>query len=171
MKLPVSQTEGHEGKSLEFDLDNERLILFDEEGQPVRSVDWAAVCGFVRASGYAPPRTYTRADPRVTLAVKVRYNTSEGRQIEGITSGLSAGGLFIEASEPLPRGSELKMRFTLPDHPWEPIATEGKVAWIRTRTERIVLLPGMGLMFTDISPEDRKRVEELIAALNRATAR
>ena len=71
---------------------------------------------------------------------------------------------------PLPKGTELEVEFLLPDNPWERIKARATVTWVRRKTERYVLPPGMGLVFTDITPEARKKVEELVVALNRATS-
>ncbi len=45
------------------------------------------------------------------LAVVLLY---EGREIPGRTINLSLGGLFISAAEPLPYGTQAKIRLTLP---------------------------------------------------------
>jgi uncharacterized protein (TIGR02266 family) len=104
------------------------------------------------------------------LAIRVRYTTPEGKQFDSLTGGIGGGGLFIESSTPLPQGTELAVEFALPDRPWEKLKAKAKVAWTRNKPERYLLFPGMGVQFTDIAPEARAQVLELVNALNRNRA-
>jgi len=107
-----------------------------------------------------------RAHPRAPLAIKVRYATQDGKQFESITGGIGGGGLFIESGTPLPVGSEVTVDFSLPDRPLERVKAKARVAWIRKKPERYLLFPGMGVQFTDIPPQARQQVIDLVAALN-----
>ena len=171
MKLPVSGTEGCEGNSLEVDSEKETITLLDGHDTLVGTVTWEQIVDFVQASQEKTLAKNARTHARARLAIKVHYQTPEGKQFESLTSGIGAGGLFIETSVPLPRGADIGVEFLLPDNPWERIKANAKVAWIRRKTERYVLPPGMGLMFTDITAEDRRKIEELVKALNRARER
>lgn len=167
MKLPINATEGHQGKSLEVDCDLETITLLDEQGQTVGSISWESVVRLIKTSGEDQAFLNSRNYPRAPLAVKVRYATKDGKKFESLTGGLGGGGLFIESSSPLPQGSELTIEFSLPDRPAERLSARARVAWVRTKPERYLLFPGMGVQFTDIEPDARQRLEELVMALNR----
>ena len=167
MKLPITTTEGHQGKVLQLDCDSETVALLDERGQLVGSVSWAALVKFITASSDDKSFLNSRNHPRAPLAVKVRYTTKEGKKFESLTGGLGGGGLFIESSSPLPRGSELELEFSLPDRPSDRVTAKARVAWVRNKAERYLLFPGMGIEFTDIESAAQKRLEDLVVALNR----
>lgn len=167
MRLPINATEGHRGKSLEVDCDLETITLLDERGQMVGSISWSSVVKLIKTSGEDQAFLNSRDHPRAPLAVKVRYATKDGKKFESLTGGLSGGGLFIESSSPLPQGSELTIEFSLPDRPEEHLSASARVAWVRTKAERYLLFPGMGVQFTDIEPDARRRLEDLVVALNR----
>lgn len=168
MKLPINATEGHQGKSLEVDCDLETITLLDEQGQMVGSISWGSVVKLIKTAGDEEAFINSRDYPRASLAVKVRYMTKEGKKFESLTGGLGGGGLFIESSSPLPQGSELNIEFSLPDRPGETLVARARVAWTRTKAERYLLFPGMGVQFTEIEPDARQRLEELVKALNRS---
>ncbi len=167
MKLPINATEGHQGKSLDVDCDLETITLLDEQGQTVGSISWGLVVKLIKNSTDDQAFLNSRNHPRAPLAVKVRYATKDGKKFESLTGGLGGGGLFIESSSPLPQGSELSMEFSLPDRPRESLSARARVAWTRTKAERYLLFPGMGVQFTEIEPEARRRLEDLVMALNR----
>ncbi len=167
MKLPVHTTEAHQGKTLELNCDQETITLTGLKGESLGTVTWGSVIDYIQASkGQTGPRHF-RTRPRTSLAIKVRYSTPDGRHVEGLTGGIGGGGLFIESSEPLPIGTTIAVEFVLPDHPAERLHASGRVVWIRTRPERQLLFPGMGVEFTDISQEVSQRVVDLVTALNR----
>jgi uncharacterized protein (TIGR02266 family) len=87
-----------------------------------------------------------------------------------LTGGIGGGGLFIESSTPLPPGTKLNLEFALPDRPSEKFTARAKVAWARTKPERYLLFPGMGVQFTEIDDGAQQRLIELVNALNRARA-
>jgi type IV pilus assembly protein PilZ len=64
----------------------------------------------------------------------------------------------------------LKIEFALPDRPSQKFETRAKVAWTRSKPERYLLFPGMGIQFTDIDPEAQARLIDLVASLNRTRA-
>ncbi len=167
MKFPINATEGHQGKSLEVDCNVETITLYDEQGQMVGSISWGSVVKLIKTLGDDQQFLNSRDHPRAPLAVKVRYATKDGKHFESLTGGLGGGGLFIESSSPLPQGSELTIEFSLPDRPGEHLAAHARVAWVRTKAERYLLFPGMGVQFTEIEPDARRRLEDLVMALNR----
>ena len=168
MKFHVSTTAGHEGKVLEMNTNQEVVMLHGATGTLLGALSWGAVIEQILAGDDDVRFAHARAHPRAPLAVKVRYTTPEGKQFESLTSGIGAGGLFIESSAPLAPGTELSVEFSLPDHPWEKHKAKAKVAWTRTKPERHLLFPGMGVQFTNIDEKARKELVELVEALNRS---
>ncbi|HKP00566.1 MAG TPA: PilZ domain-containing protein [Nitrospiraceae bacterium] len=169
MEFFVTTTEGHEGKVLEMNADQEVVMLHSAEGALLGALSWRMVIEQILAGSDDDARfTHVRSYPRATLAVKVRYTTREGKQFESLTGGIGAGGLFIESSSPLAPGTELSVEFALPDRPWEKHKATAKVAWTRNKPERHLLFPGMGVQFTHIDEKAREELVELVDALNRS---
>ena len=86
---------------------------------------------------------------RRTIRVLVDYVSNQGVQRDYATT-LGAGGLFLECEEPLPSGSELKLRFRLPESD-ELHEIPGRVVWTRegSHSEGAHRTPGMGIQFSD----------------------
>ncbi|HET8579795.1 MAG TPA: PilZ domain-containing protein [Nitrospiraceae bacterium] len=168
MKLQVTASEAHQGKALEIDYDQETITLLSAKGDQVGTVTWSSIIDYIESADVQDGSRHVRAHPRAPLAVKVRYATQDGKQFESITGGIGGGGLFIESGAPLPVGSEMTVEFALPDRPLERLKAKARVAWVRKKPERYLLFPGMGVQFTDIPPQDRQHVMDLIAALNRS---
>ncbi len=168
MKFPVTETDGHIGKTLEVNQEQETLLLHDQKGALLGTLSWLDVIERILSSDDDARFAHARAHPRAPLAVKVRYTTPEGKQFDSLTGGIGGGGLFIESSTPLAPGTELAVEFALPDRPWEKHKAKAKVAWTRNKPERYLLFPGMGVQFTDIDTKVRKELVELVTALNRS---
>lgn len=170
MRFSITTTPGHAGKSLEIDVDREQINVYGATGQLLGSVTWASVVDRVDATDEDVRFAHSRAHPRAPLAVRVRYTTPEGKQFDSLTGGIGGGGLFIESSAPLAPGTELSVEFSLPDRPWEKHHAKAKVAWTRSKPERYLLFPGMGVQFTEIQPESRSQLVDFVNALNRNRA-
>jgi uncharacterized protein (TIGR02266 family) len=168
MKLPVIMTEGHAGKVLEMNADQEMVTLRGATGELLGTLSWGTVIEQILASDDDTRFAHVRSHPRAPLALKVRYTTPEGKQFDSLTGGIGAGGLFIESSTPLAPGIELSVEFALPDRPWEKHKAKAKVVWTRNKPERHLLFPGMGVQFTNIDKDVRKELVELVDALNRS---
>ena len=168
MKVSVVTTEGHEGKILEMNSEQEVVMLHSAIGEPLGALSWGAVIEQILASDDDVRFAHARSHPRAPLAVKVRYTTPEGKQFDSLTGGIGAGGLFIESSAPLAPGTELSVEFALPDRPWEKHKAKAKVAWTRNKPEQHLLFPGMSVQFTNIDEKARKELVELVDALNRS---
>ncbi len=168
VKFPFVQAKLHRGKTLEVDPTDEIITLLSPSGQLLGSLKWDDLAERILAMDEDSRFAHSRAHPRAPLAVKVRYSTPEGKQFESLTGGIGGGGLFIESSNPLSPGTEMSLEFALPDRPWEKVKAKAKVAWTRMKPERFLLFPGMGVQFTEITPEARAQVIELVNALNRS---
>ncbi|MBC7840298.1 MAG: PilZ domain-containing protein [Nitrospiraceae bacterium] len=170
MKFPVIMTEGHQGKVLEMDADQEGITLHSAAGKLLGILSWGVVIEQILASDEETRYTHARFHPRAPLALKIRYTTPEGKQFDSLTGSIGAGGLFIESSAPLAPGTELSVEFSLPDHSREQYKATAKVSWTRIKPERHLFFPGMGVQFTNIDEKARKDLLELVEALNRSRA-
>jgi uncharacterized protein (TIGR02266 family) len=168
MKFSVTVTQGHEGKTLDVDPNQEMISLYGPNGSLLGTVSWQEIIDRILSSDEDTRFAHARAHPRAPLAVKVRYTTPDGKQFDSLTGGIGGGGLFIESSTPLAPGTDLSVEFALPDRPWEKHKAKAKVAWTRNKPERFLLFPGMGVQFTDIDDQSRKEVVDLVTALNRS---
>ncbi len=170
MKFPVTATREHQGKVLEIDCDQETLTLFNERGQRLGTLGWGTLIERILAVDEDARFAHSRAHPRAPLAIKVHCVTQDGKQFDSLTGGIGGGGLFIESSTPLAQGTELDLEFALPDRPGEKFKAHAKVAWTRSKPERYLLFPGMGVQFTDIDQQTQQRLVDLVNALNRSRA-
>jgi type IV pilus assembly protein PilZ len=170
MKFPVNATEGHEGKIFEIDANNEMVVLHGSSGTLIGTLSWHRIIEEILVGEDGLRCAHSRSHARAPLAVKVKYSTPEGKQFDGLTGGIGGGGLFIESSQPLAPGTNLTIEFSLPDRPWEKHKARAKVAWIRSKPERFLLFPGMGVQFTEIEANSQKDLTDLVSALNRARA-
>ena len=95
-----------------------------------------------------------RQSRRGTLYTEVKYEGA-GIRAETRISDISLSGVFIDALSPLPVGAVLSLSFTLPGG--QRVATEGVVVHSQPRI-------GMGIAFTNLTPEDAKLIKEAIEA-------
>jgi uncharacterized protein (TIGR02266 family) len=112
------------------------------------------------ASSASAARRYRR----VTARVRVRFSDAEGER-EEIATTLGAGGLFVSTDEPLPRGTQIKVHFSLfeggRNH-----EIEARVVWAKGPSDPGEYAPGMGLEFKN--PEAVARLaRELVEYLRR----
>ena len=117
------------------------------------------------AAGQAKPDPATGADaysecrtvPRVDLEVEVGI-TSQTNFYVGFSENISEGGLFVATYDLKPVGSELQVRFTLPDD--MEISVVGVVCWVRDprNFNDPDTPPGLGVQFFDLPDEDREAI-------------
>jgi type IV pilus assembly protein PilZ len=106
----------------------------------------------------------TRQEQRYPVNLRVDYSTRDAFIANRITN-LSKGGLFIPTEKPLPVHAELDLVLTLPERA-EHIQARGRVIWnydIRKGTSRVI--PGMGIKFVDMSPDDKQKLADYIETL------
>ena len=169
MKLPIKTSSRHRGNILALDSETETITLLSPTSESLGAVSWEAVIDFIHASvkevrSHRAVRDY----PRGRLAAKVRYVTSDDKQIDSVTCEIGGGGIFIETNLPPKLGTTLALELVLPDNPSAPISAQGKVAWIRSNEERYVFFPGMGVQFTEISETGRERLLNMVKSLDHA---
>ena len=162
MKYPVSSSLRHRGKVLELDAAREMVNLLGINGESIGSLSWDFVIDQLLAYRKLPVQKEVRSEPRISLVFRVRYNTPEGQRFESRAGGIGGGGLFIESLAPLPVGTKLAMEFSLPEKPTEWLPAKGIVAWVCPKADQYTFSPGMGVRFTDVTPEIRDRILELV---------
>ena len=100
-----------------------------------------------------------RKHERYPTSIQVDYASGDTFLFSYIEN-ISEMGIFIRSDDPLPVGTELRLRFG-PDGAL--LEMNGQVVWINPiRPEGDNLNPGMGVRFTDLTPELRERVVELV---------
>jgi len=166
VKYPISFSIRHRGKTLELDTAREVIALLGINGEPIGSLSWDFVIDQIMAYRKMPvQQKEVRTEPRISLAFRVRYHTPEGQSFDSRAGGIGGGGMFIESAAPLPVGTRLAMEFSLPETPDEWLPTRGIVAWICPKADHYTFSPGMGVQFTEITPEVRDRILELVKTL------
>jgi len=103
-----------------------------------------------------------RESPRVPKVLALRFKSQEAFST-AFSEDMSAGGIFIKTSKPLPKGDRFVLKLHLPEDS-EPLKIGCQVRWIRTETKDIAKRPpGMGAEFIDITPADQQKLKsELI---------
>ncbi|THJ25054.1 MAG: hypothetical protein CAF45_002810 [Nitrospira sp. CG24E] len=162
MKYPVSSSLRHKGKALELDPTRELVTLLGINGEPMGNLSWDFVIDQILAYRKPMASREARNEPRVTLTFRIKYITPDGQQFESRAGGIGGGGLFIESLSPLPVDTLLALEFTLPESPSEWLPAKGLVAWVCPKADQYTFSPGMGVRFTEIDPEVRNRVLEVV---------
>lgn len=107
-----------------------------------------------------------RKYPRWPIMVEVTMDSEHafiGQDQPHTSRDISPGGVFVAARCPQPRGTRLRVQFTLPDSA-DPIHAEGEVQWVKDASGEGAA--GMGLRFIKIDPEDLARIEHFIKQLD-----
>lgn len=94
---------------------------------------------------------------RNTTRVQMDYQHKD-QWITGISANVSEGGLFINTTDVLPKGSILRLKLHFPFRE-EPIYAKGKVKWANAEvpTEMDKMVPqGMGIEFFSMKSGDRE---------------
>jgi Tfp pilus assembly protein PilZ len=99
-------------------------------------------------------RTEQRGSPRITTRITV--------ESVGPTLNISAGGMCVLMADPLREGSKPTLSFTLPEDP-NPVVCQARIAWCRPSKIDPELYE-VGLTYTDITEEDRRRITDFVDA-------
>lgn len=136
-----------------LDLLVKRLLLAEQDADdaPIRSAG-KSVAPSTAASEAAKKRRFGRLHLPKGLKVAWIY----GKQREVTVAGtVSVGGLFVISQQPAPVGSTIRLLFDIPGG--EILAT----ATVRNH----IAARGMGVEFSEIREEDRKRLDQLMKRL------
>ena len=107
-----------------------------------------------------------RRNPRVMVRVLVDFESTE-TYFYDYSNNLSEGGIYIETDRPLPMGSPLTLRFTLPNID-RVFQADGKVAWVYQPVPgdagppAQVLGRGMGIQFLRLDDDDKNLIQQYI---------
>jgi uncharacterized protein (TIGR02266 family) len=100
-----------------------------------------------------------RQYPRVPIRVSATC-LEEEQLYNNYTLDISQGGIFIETITPLSAGVEIGLEFQLPRPPG-PISVRGIVVRkVMPEDVRGNQVPGMGIKFLNLSPDDKKKIAE-----------
>jgi c-di-GMP-binding flagellar brake protein YcgR len=99
-------------------------------------------------------RTENRSQPRITTRITV--------ESVGPTVNISAGGMCVLMADPMREGLTPTITFELPDDP-KPVVAKARIVWCRTSRIDPELYE-VGLTFTELSDENRRRVLEFVDA-------
>ena len=110
-------------------------------------------------SGEAYPTK--RQHDRLPITLEVNYNT-EMEFLNSSTRNICVGGMFIHTMYPLPEGTEMNVRFAIPEISME-FSSAAKVVWaaIPSRGDDAGE-SGMGINFINLSEEKCKKLQEFI---------
>lgn len=100
---------------------------------------------------------------KTTLATRFRFlDLKNPGFLEAPTQDISSGGLFISRMfKEDEMGKQLEIELSLPDAP-NPVRSLGKVTWIK-RSMREDKILGLGIKFTEILPEEKRKLDSYIA--------
>jgi hypothetical protein len=101
--------------------------------------------GVLRASG-----SERRTSARLPVEMWVE-DLTDGGVVYRRAGNLSRGGLFLDQTIPLPEGSAVKLRFTLPGDD-VPLVVDGQIVSVREG-------PAMGLKFIGLPPDVQRRID------------
>jgi type IV pilus assembly protein PilZ len=116
-----------------------------------------------------------RADPPSSRAAERRSHdrfpvewavdcVKEDTFLYAAITNISAMGIFVKTTDPLPVGTRLVLSFAPPGY--EPFKLEGDVAWINAlRPNGDNPNPGIGVRFVNLRPDDRERLVEVIRTI------
>lgn len=162
VKFPVVTSARHKGKTLEIDSSKEMITLVGINGEPMGTLAWDFLVDQILTYRKPQQSREARSEPRISLSIRVKYQTPDGTHFESRAGGIGGGGLFIESFTPLAVGTKLAMEFSLPETPDEWLAAKGMIAWVCPKADQYTFSPGMGVRFSDITPETRTRVLALV---------
>ena len=105
--------------------------------------------------------TQERQHERIALAFQVEYRTA-GAFLVAFSSNLSAGGLFVETTQPLAVGQAVSLQLTIPGS--GPIPVQGVVVWSRPQPSE-GKPAGMGIRFSEpLDVQHGEAIDRIVAA-------
>lgn len=104
-----------------------------------------------------------RAAQRVDVTWSVDCETPETFLYASIHN-ISALGIFVHTTRPLPVGTSLVLRFAPPRQPG--FVLQGVVQWVNPfRKGHENLNPGMGVRFVNLASDERERLVEIVKTI------
>jgi type IV pilus assembly protein PilZ len=109
----------------------------------------------VGESSSLPVAAERRRHARMPVEMWVE-DVTDGGVVHRRAGNLSKGGLYLDQTIPLPIGSKVKLRFTLPEES-AALTVNGQIVSINSR-DRL----GMGVKFTDVDVNVQQRIDNFI---------
>lgn len=111
-----------------------------------------------------PEKPVPAPEPRVKVRLAIYYGLTRHRLLTDYAVNVSSGGIYIETDNFLPVGTTLFVEFMLPASDMQ-IISRAKVAWTNEpgNLKSLVLPPGMGLQFIDLSLEDIRAIRDFLS--------
>jgi uncharacterized protein (TIGR02266 family) len=100
-----------------------------------------------------------RHDVRIPLALEVEYRTA-GAFLVAYSVNLSKGGIFLETETPMPMGTVLNLRFSVPGG--STLEVTGRVTWVRLDPEP-GKPAGMGIEFENLDGRHGEIIDGIVA--------
>lgn len=104
-----------------------------------------------------------RRQQRHPVILKVDYR-NVNKFFTDFAENLSAGGMFIATRRPLSPGTTITVEFMLPDTSVK-IKTKAEVVWSRNATKSRSHKRGMGIRFSELTNEDKKKIDLMVSRL------
>jgi uncharacterized protein (TIGR02266 family) len=104
------------------------------------------------------PVSNRRGSARVPCAIELEF-AHDSHFFAGLSQDISEGGIFVATYERLPIGTGLSLTFEIQEGSVE---VRGEVRWIRD-AEQGDHRPGLGIAFTEVSPEAADRIARYCA--------
>ncbi|MGD2272678.1 MAG: PilZ domain-containing protein [Desulfobacterales bacterium] len=108
------------------------------------------------SSDELPEKTITldeRLSPRKPCKLTVDYQSQDNAHTEHILD-ISTGGVFIETTEPIDVGQEIKLTFAFPDSP-DALKVSGEIVWRNPK--------GIGVKFIDMTQQQVDKIKTYTA--------
>lgn len=99
-----------------------------------------------------------RKDERVGKQTRAEVHTKDGMTFSS-SIDLSSGGIFISTPEPLKEGEKIELVINC--SATESVEVSGTIRW--NRDEDGETRAGMGIQFSEMSNDDQKKIEKLLA--------
>ena len=100
---------------------------------------------------------------RVPFIRRCALDFGDGQAASAFLVNINVLGAYVTKDNLPPLGQRVTCRFAVPGNDIE-VTVEAVVAWVSARQQHPVhsLPPGFGIKFRDLSPENRRRIEQLI---------
>lgn len=119
-----------------------------------------------------PTESFERVDDRAPTEIATTF-TVDGELKGGVVLNMSISGLFLKTTAELPEGMTMEFAFSLPGAP-KKVEINGVIKRVTKESAKDNRFGGVGILFTKLSPMDRKAIEDFVAGrlknINRPSA-
>ena len=90
VKFPVVTSARHKGKTLEIDSSKEMITLVGINGEPMGTLAWDFLVDQILTYRKPQQSREARSEPRISLSIRVKYQTPDGTHFESRAGGIGA---------------------------------------------------------------------------------